>query len=1076
MTRRNCKTCHRKIGLKQHRLICVTCTKPYHKTCHPKVTTLAVGYKIANVKPEWICPKCEENPINLDSPTPFDVHFGDQLDVGSHAVTEDERITPPAFIKGQKFGQLNINSLSGKIDELRTFLIQSKFLFCGINETKLTEGIDTSEFQVEGYRFLRFDRLTRSGGGSGIYIQDNLRFLPIHYDVEFPAEVEINIVQLFPQFTKPIIVILVYSPPHINKLDFIDCFESLLNLVIRDKVDYVALGDMNIDLLTDSLANSRITNLASSLNLTQLIKDPTRVTLTTQTLLDHIFVSFPDKVKQSGVFSLTTSDHRFTFFVLNCKKVKIPSKIIQFRSWKAYNPEELSDKLEKWDWSLLTGINNVDSQLVYLESTVLSFLDEVCPLKKKRVKGSSVDWMDCDLLQLIRKRDKLKQAFDLNPSPELKREYNQFRNYVKNRVSERKRQYFKSQFDKVDSQSIWRTFDKLTGKNVKQSNDIPYLKKDDKLISNVDEIAETLCSTFILDDDTPVDTKTEFNNTLVSEAMWDSENIVVSQEEIYRCIPKLKSKHSGVDEIPIKMLKPLLPSLIVPIVILFSTMFKTCDYPRKFKQAIVLPLYKSKGSLTDPNNYRPISSLHSLSKLFEYVLKDKIMTKIENLKILDENQHGFRRKRSCTTALTCFTQNVYNELDKPNTFVMVVFIDLKKGFDSLNHTFLLTMLRDIYNIRGKMLLLLANYLKDRQYLIKIGQFMSQPFTVNRGIGQGFVLGPNLFILFINDIAKILIDCYYTFFADDASIYVSGTDPLAVHRKISGLMDNLDPWLTQKGLSLNYDKTKYMIIRKPQCKIDFDALPPLCINGYVIERVATFKYLGIFIDEFFNFKKHSDYVKQRICVNVGMINRHKRKLTAHMMTILINAYVCSITDYCLTSWGPARIPDFKFIQSKVNKLLAVYCYPKLNKFYSKAFWKGKSDCNNSNSARMECRKLHDKINYSDLLEKFNLLSLEKRLVYFALWNLYKIKKCACDVKQINDMFVLTQTAVSTRNSQQKHHVISHNTELFKSSVQYFSIMKWNDLPLSTISLIFDPKAKVNIKSTFNEHVMKKRQEI
>lgn len=280
----------------------------------------------------------------------LDISLGNSSATTIHEVyseSEPERNPPPAFIKGQKFGQININSIVGKIDEIRQFLMTERFLFCVINETKLKDGIERNELHVDGYRLLRFDRLHRAGGGCAIYIQENMRFLPLHYDVKFPPEVEINIVQIFPNFSKPIIVILVYSPPHIVKLDFIDCYESLLHLVCKDNVDYVALGDFNIDLLSDSLANTRLTNLTNSLNLTQLINTPTRVTFTSQTLLDHIYVSFPSKVKQSGAFSLTTSEHRFTFFVMNCKKEKKPSKIIELPSWKKYDPVLLGKQLQK---------------------------------------------------------------------------------------------------------------------------------------------------------------------------------------------------------------------------------------------------------------------------------------------------------------------------------------------------------------------------------------------------------------------------------------------------------------------------------------------------------------------------------------------------------------------------------------------------------------------------------------------------------------------------------------------------------------------------------------------------------
>lgn len=292
------------------------------------------------------------------------------------------------------------------------------------------------------------------------------------------------------------------------------------------------------------------------------------------------------------------------------------------------------------------------------------------------------------------------------------------------------------------------------------------------------------------------------------------------------------------------------------------------------------------------------------------------------------------------------------------------------------------------------------------------------------------------------------------------------------------MSNLDAWLPKKGLILNYEKTKYMIVKKSQCKIDFNNLTPLTVNNHVIERVSVFKCLGMVgltqpIDEHFSFREHAEYVKKRVCVNVGMLNRHRRKLTPHMLTVLINAYVCSITDYCITTWGPARLADFASIQNMVNRLLVVYCYPKLSKFYSKSYWKGKSDCGTLDSARVECRIWHTKVNYNDLLEKFNLLSLNERLAYYTLWNLYKIKK-SCNVKQISDMYNETETGHNTRGSQ-KYHVLTHNSKMFTSSVQYYSIKKWNELSSDTISLILHPKEKdsVNVRSILSEHVLKMR---
>lgn len=452
----------------------------------------------------------------------------------------------------------------------------------------------------------------------------------------------------------------------------------------------------------------------------------------------------------------------------------------------------------------------------------------------------------------------------------------------------------------------------------------------------------------------------------------------------------------------------------------------------------------------------------------------KLLPPIEKLNILDNNQHGFRTGRSCTTALTVFSQNVFNELDKPNQFVVVAFIDLRKGFDSISHYHLLKMLREFYKINAKLLLLICNYLRNRHYYIKIGVFISRAFVVNRGIGQGFVNGPVLFFLFVNDIATVLTDCFYTLFADDASVQISGSDINVIINEMSDKLCNLNNWLESKGLSMNKEKTKYMVIRKrPNCTT-FENLPPILINGVEIERVSSYKYLGVVVDEFFSFKAHSESVQKRVSINIGLLSRLRRHLTRHMLTVLLNAYVNAVTDYCLTIWGPSRVGDFTRIQAKVNQLLATYCYPKLAKYYTKTYWKCQFDNTTVANARASCKKSHAGINYDDLLEKFNLLSIKERLEYYAIWNLFKIKKYGTNVNEFDNMYTLNETGHRTRSSQ-KMHIITHSSVIFTNSVRYYSIKLWNTLDAQMLHELFSENIHIsgNVRSRITEFVMKKR---
>jgi hypothetical protein len=250
------------------------------------------------------------------------------------------------------------------------------------------------------------------------------------------------------------------------------------------------------------------------------------------------------------------------------------------------------------------------------------------------------------------------------------------------------------------------------GKDVKVQHQVPTLINDRKNFETVDEKAEILSSAFILPDpDTP-----EKKNTFLKDlAMTQQNEIVITPKDVSLSYSKLKSKSCIGDQIPSRVLKNTLCSLLVPLSLLFNTIFRTGEYPDRFKNMYVLPIYKGKGVKSDPNSYRPISSVSTLSKLFEHVLKRLVMKHVEDSELLDDNQHGFRSRRSCQTALMSFTQRIFNELDKPNHLVVVVFIDLRKAFDSVVHLILLRKIKDVFNVPRNLLIVTGNYLFNRYY-------------------------------------------------------------------------------------------------------------------------------------------------------------------------------------------------------------------------------------------------------------------------------------------------------------------------------------------------------------------------
>jgi hypothetical protein len=260
-----------------------------------------------------------------------------------------------------------------------------------------------------------------------------------------------------------------------------------------------------------------------------------------------------------------------------------------------------------------------------------------------------------------------------------------------------------------------------------------------------------------------------------------------------------------------------------------------------------------------------------------------------------------------------------------------------------------------------------------------------------------------------------------------------------------IINRLETWCNSVGLMLNHEKTKYMVIRK-SCNKKIVSEKLFC-SGNEIERVNVHKYLGIFIDDNFSFKTHSEFVLSKISANAGVINKLKRMLTPHMLTLLINAHINSIIDYCLPVWGPSRICDFPKIQNVTNNLLATFYFPNIVKFKKKRFWSDRS-VSEFAQAKRECVLAHKNINYFNLLEKSNLFTVTERLQYYSLLNIFKIRKFGSKITELNEMYGVKESISShvTRSSQ-NCNVLPHKSTLYEKSNLYYSTSLWNSIPKS-----------------------------
>ena len=336
------------------------------------------------------------------------------------------------------------------------------------------------------------------------------------------------------------------------------------------------------------------------------------------------------------------------------------------------------------------------------------------------------------------------------------------------------------------------------------------------------------------------------------------------------------------------------------------------------------PIFKT-GSKEEFSNYRPISILPTFSTFFEKIAYKRIEKFIFHNDILSDNQYGFRSKHSTYMALLDMMNKVSYSADN-GLYSIGVFIDLSKAFDTINHEILCRKL-DFYGVRGIANSWLKDYLTNRKQCVYFNDVYSDLRDVCHGVPQGSILGPLLFILYINDMRNCSNIFEFILFADDTNLFASGNDISLLINIVNNELIKLCVWFQVNKLSLNVNKTNYMLFgRKGRTVIDNFHIN---INDVKIERVKSFKFLGVFIDEDLNWKSHTCQISAKICKNIGVINRIRYLVSKKLLKILYFALVHSYLSYCNIVWGNANKLALKKLNVLQKRVLRLITYSKYN---------------------------------------------------------------------------------------------------------------------------------------------------
>ena len=843
---------------------------------------------------------------------------------------------------------MNIRSLPKHISKIQHTLLEEfdkKTDIICITETKLYEDPETSSLiekskfkevidsvQIPGYRFFHCDSRTLAGG-SAIYISSELhatyrKDLEINIDGECEAAfVEV----ILANQNKNLIIGSVYRHPHDNHEEFFSVFCEQVEKISKKYV-VILLGDINIDYSENSAVAKYYKNVLLGLGVKNTINLPTRCTETTDTVIDHMITNQNlDKV-ESGILVKKVSDHLplYCLAKLNAKKT-VTNEQYSIRKFPLSKKQAfvaaLQSKLESYseDATMLEPSACMERLIVDMQNTIKKVFPLVKMSKKQRKKRRT-PWMTTGILNSIDRRDKLLETWIKTKNVNDRKEYTKVRNQVTRITEKAKEKHLADQGEiaGTDKTKTWKYLNKFFKKKQVSTNSLPNELKlpDSSISSDPQEIANELNKHFVSKGPHLASQLPTANQSILKcMGPRNSSSIKFDEsdtEEIINIVLDFENKNfTGNDKIPAIILKWVI-HLIAPILtIIFNKCINIGVYPESLKIGKVTPLFKN-GDRSDGDNFRPITLLTLLNKIFEKLLHKRMVAFINKHNILSNNQYGFRKGHSTSHAVTHLSESVIKHLEKKKVCALL-FIDLKSAFDTVDIHLLLKKL-DHYGFRGNALKLISSYLQGRKQFIKCGLIESSILDVVCGVPQGSVLGPLLFTLYIND----FVSCSKfesILFADDAALLLADANLKKLKRAVSTEVKQMHNWLITSKLTINLKKTKYMIIANknvitPKERKKFR----ITIGKYTIHEIDQIKYLGTIFDNKLNWNYHIDYLKTKLSQAAGAMYKIRKYISIDTRLVLYNSLFASYLQYGILAWGSASPTSINSIQSLQNRIV------------------------------------------------------------------------------------------------------------------------------------------------------------